>query len=127
MEDHEIIGYVGGVLLAVTSLPQIYKTFKTKKTDDISIYFIFLQIVTCVIFLTYGVLIDANPIKAANSILLFELLLLLYAKIKFSYFTKIIIKTNSNSSISSNLTIKSESDEILNNSNTYSSNKITQV
>lgn len=85
MEDDEIIGYVGGVLLAITSIPQIYRTFQTKKTDDISIYFIFLQIITCVFFLTYGILINANPIMAANSILLFELLLLLYAKIRFSY------------------------------------------
>ena len=85
MKNDEIIGYVGGVLLAITSIPQIYRTFKTQKTDDISIYFIFLQIITCIFFLVYGILINANPIMAANSILLFELLLLLFAKIKFSY------------------------------------------
>jgi len=85
MEHDEIIGYVGGGLLAITSLPQIYMTFRTKKTDDISIYFIFLQIITCIFFLMYGILINANPIMIANSILLFELILLLFAKIKFSH------------------------------------------
>jgi len=90
MEDDEIIGYVGGVLLAITSIPQIYRTLKTKKTDDLSIYFIFLQIITCIFFLTYGILINANPIMAANSILLVELLLLLFAKIKYTYNPNIV-------------------------------------
>lgn len=83
--NNEIIGYIGAFLLIITSLPQIYKTFKSKKTDDISIYFILLQLVTCIFFLTYGILIVSNPIILSNSILLFELFILLYAKIKFSY------------------------------------------
>lgn len=42
------IGYVGAVLLDITLLPQLYKPFKSKQTRDISIYFMFLQIITCV-------------------------------------------------------------------------------
>ena len=79
------IGYVGAVLLDITLLPQLYKTFKSKQTRDISIYFMFLQIITCIFFLIYGILLNEVPIMMANSILMCELLLLLYAKIIYSY------------------------------------------
>lgn len=78
------IGYVGAVLLDITLLPQLYKTFKSKQTRDISIYFMFLQIITCV-FLVYGILLNEAPIMMTNSILMGELLVLLYAKILYSY------------------------------------------
>jgi MtN3 and saliva related transmembrane protein len=79
------IGYIGAVLLDITLLPQLYKTFKSKQTRDISIYFMFLQIITCIFFLTYGILLNEAPIMMANSILMLELLVLLYAKIRYSY------------------------------------------
>ena len=88
IDKHTIttIGYIGAVLLDITLLPQLYKTFKSKQTRDISIYFMFLQIVTCIFFLIYGILLNEIPIMMANSILMLELLVLLYAKIRYSYF-----------------------------------------
>jgi MtN3 and saliva related transmembrane protein len=79
------VGYIGAVLLDITLLPQLYKTFKSKQTRDISIYFMFLQIITCILFLIYGILLNETPIMMANSILMLELLVLLYAKILYSY------------------------------------------
>ena len=61
-----IIGYIGGTLLNITFIPQIYKTFKTKKTDDISIYFMASQLITSIFCLTYAVLLDENPLIISN-------------------------------------------------------------
>ena len=84
-ETITIIGYVGGTLLNITFIPQIYKTFKTKKTDDISIYFMCLQIITSIFCLTYSILLDENPLIISNSILLCEILALFIGKIMYSY------------------------------------------
>tara|TARA_B100001027_G_C16107112_1_gene258788 strand:- start:43 stop:351 length:309 start_codon:yes stop_codon:yes gene_type:complete len=84
-ETITIIGYVGGTLLNITFIPQIYKTFKTKKTDDISIYFMCLQIITSIFCLTYSILLDVNPLIISNSILLCEILALFSGKIMYSY------------------------------------------
>ena len=83
-----IIGYTGGTLLNITFIPQIYKTFKTKRTDDISIYFMSLQMVTSIFCLTYAILLDENPLIISNSILFCELLALFIGKILFSYIYK---------------------------------------
>lgn len=77
------IGYIGGFLLIITLLPQIYHTFKTKQTRDISLLFMILEIVTCIFFFTYGIIINENPLIMANGVVLFELFSLLYAKLRF--------------------------------------------
>ena len=90
MDDNTktIIGYTGGTLLNITFIPQIYRTFKTKKTDDFSIYFMGLQMITSIFCLTYAVLLDENPLIISNSILFCELLALFIGKVLFSYVYK---------------------------------------
>jgi len=80
---YDVIGYIGGALLVLNFTPQIYKTYKTKKMKDVSLIFIIFNIITCCFQTTYGILIDATPLIIANSIVFFELLILLYAKLVF--------------------------------------------
>ena len=44
-----IFGYLAACLVS-TQIPQIYHTFKTKKTDDLSLGFLCLQLTTCFLF-----------------------------------------------------------------------------
>ena len=92
MENHtkEIIGYTGGTLLHLTFIPQIYRTYKTTPTDDISLIFMISQVVTCIFCVVYAFLLNENPLIISNVILLCELLMLLTGKILYSY----IIKTS---------------------------------
>jgi MtN3 and saliva related transmembrane protein len=83
-----IIGYIGGTLLNITFIPQIYKTFKTKKTDDISIYFMGSQMITSIFCLSYAILLDENPLILSNSILFVELFILFIGKIMYSHIYK---------------------------------------
>ena len=80
MEYSDIYGYIGGVLLVITLIPQLYLTYKSKKIYDISYIFIFLQIITCLFFLIYGISLKEIPIILANSILFIQLLLFLLLK-----------------------------------------------
>ena len=84
----QIIGYTGGTLLNITFLPQIYRTFKTKQTDDISLVFMILQVITSMLYVVYSFLLDEQPLIVSNIILLCELLTLLVGKIMFSYVYK---------------------------------------
>ena len=84
MNLSEIIGYFATFFLVITLIPQLFHTIKTKKVDDISYVFITLQIITCLLFLTYGIMIYKNPLIVANSIVLFQVLLFLILKIKYS-------------------------------------------
>ena len=79
-----ILGYSGGSLLVITLFPQIYQTYKTKQTRDLSLLFVILQIITCILFLSYGILLKEYPLVIANSIVFLEQLLLLYAKLMFN-------------------------------------------
>jgi MtN3 and saliva related transmembrane protein len=88
MEDHhkaETVGYAGGFFLTLVLVPQLYKTYKLKKADEISGIFIFMSIITSILFLTYAILIESNPIIVSNIIVLIQNLLMLGLKIKYSY------------------------------------------
>ena len=87
-DTKQIIGYTGGTLLNITFLPQIYRTFKTKQTDDISLVFMILQVITSMLYVVYSFLLDEQPLIVSNIILLCELLTLLVGKIMFSYVYK---------------------------------------
>ena len=84
MYSAEIIGYLATFFLVITLIPQIYHSIKTKKVDDISYIFITLQIITCILFLIYGIMIYKNPLIVANSIVLFQVILFLGLKLKYS-------------------------------------------
>lgn len=82
-DKKEIIGYIGALFLTITLIPQLWLTYKTKKVDDISFGFIGLQMLTCVFFLTYGILLNSTPLMLANSTVLTQLSVLAFLKVKY--------------------------------------------
>lgn len=76
----DTFGYIGSVFLVITLIPQLVKTYRTKSADDISRGFVFFALITTIIYLIYGILIDQNPIIVANSLLLVQNFILLYFK-----------------------------------------------
>ena len=84
METSEIVGYIAAFFLVITLLPQVYFTYKLKNADSISLYFLFLQIVTCVLFLSYGILLKESPLIVANSLVLTQSFTLLGLKLLYS-------------------------------------------
>jgi MtN3 and saliva related transmembrane protein len=80
----DILGYSAAVCLVITLLPQIHLTWKTKQTDDISYGFLCLQLLTCFLFLSYGILLEELPLIIANGLVIFQSLLLFTFKCMFS-------------------------------------------
>ena len=63
-----IVGYVAGVILCLNILPQIKKAHDTKKTEDISIYFLCLNIVGLTLYSIYGFILHLYPIAIPSTI-----------------------------------------------------------
>lgn len=68
--DLNILGYIGSGFLGVSLLPQVYKTYSTKNAENLSILYIILQLITNVIFIIYGIYLNAVPIILCNGLVL---------------------------------------------------------
>jgi MtN3 and saliva related transmembrane protein len=92
----DICGYVGSLLLAVNSIPQISKSYKTKSTKDISYAyqcFILSGLFLKTIYLTYHNILS---IMIGTFIEFILMLLLLFQKIYYDKQTQQIIKRKNN-------------------------------
>ena len=80
----EIFGYIAAVLTTAAFLPQLIKTLKTKKADDVSLITLIMLIIGVLCWIIYGYNISSTPILIANLITLILNLLILISKIYFS-------------------------------------------
>ncbi len=80
----EIFGYIAAVLTTAAFLPQLIKTLKTKKADDVSLITLIMFIIGVLCWIIYGYKIASIPILIANLITLILNLLILISKIYFS-------------------------------------------
>ena len=64
----EIVGHIGGAIIAMALLPQVIKSWKTKSTTDISLLWNSLLLVGLLTFVIYGIGIQALPIMIFGSI-----------------------------------------------------------
>ena len=80
----EIFGYLAAILTTAAFLPQLIKTLKTKKADDVSLTTLVMFIIGVLNWIIYGYKISSTPIMMANFITLILNLLILFSKIYFS-------------------------------------------
>ena len=89
---YDFCGYFSGILFPLSLVPQIYKSYKTKKLDDISYYWQFTFILSLICALIYSIYYNLKPIYISSFLeLSFAMVLTI---MKFIY-SKIII-TNDN-------------------------------
>lgn len=84
MSTKDISAYIGTTLTVINQIPQIYKAIKTKKTTDISMFFLISLLLSHISWLIYAISDDINVILIVNSS--FCLLLtkiLIFLKLKF--------------------------------------------
>ena len=83
----DIFGYLAAILTTAAFLPQLIKTLKTKKADDVSLTTLIMFITGVLSWIIYGYAISSEPILIANLITLILNLLILISKL---YFSKIL-------------------------------------
>jgi MtN3 and saliva related transmembrane protein len=80
----DIFGYLAAILTTAAFLPQLFKTLKTKKAEDVSLTTLVMFIIGVFSWIIYGYKISSTPILIANLITLILNLLILISKIYFS-------------------------------------------
>ena len=80
----DIFGYFAAILTTAAFLPQLIKTLRTKKADDVSLTTLIMFIIGVLSWIIYGYKISSIPIMMANFITLILNLLILFSKIYFS-------------------------------------------
>ncbi|WP_324025096.1 SemiSWEET transporter [Maribacter sp. BPC-D8] len=83
MDSVEILGLVAATLTTAAYVPQVYKTWKNKSVEDISLTMYTVLLVGVLLWLLYGISINSLPVILANGIT--STLLILMIIIKFKY------------------------------------------
>ena len=80
----ELFGYFAAILTTVAFLPQLIKTLKTQKADDVSLITLIMFLTGVLSWVIYGYKISSIPILMANIITFILNLLILIFKINFA-------------------------------------------
>jgi len=83
MESANTLGLIAGALTTVAFIPQVIKIWRTKHATDISLGMFAIFSCGVLLWLFYGIEIDAIPVIVANAITLGLSLTILFFKIKF--------------------------------------------
>ena len=78
-----LIGYAAVAVGTTFMLPQVVKSWKTKRVDDLSLASVTLYFANSILWLTYGLLIAAWPVAIANALALVISILQVFLKLKY--------------------------------------------
>jgi len=62
MDIYELFGYISGFLFSISLIPQIYKSYKTKKLDDMSYLWQIIFLVGMILMLIYSYQKNLMPV-----------------------------------------------------------------
>jgi len=79
----DLFGYVAGILVVISLLPQAIKSWKTKKTRDISLLRYIIYVSGLILWIIYAALIRNYPVGLMNTVGLILALSILYLKVKY--------------------------------------------
>ena len=77
------LGLIAGTLTTIAFFPQVVKTWKTKKTEDISLVMFLILCLGIFLWLVYGLIIKDLPLILANGITFLFASIILIFKIKY--------------------------------------------
>ena len=83
MQLTQIIGLAAGILTASSLIPQVIKTFKEKKAEEVSLIMLFVLQAGLVLWIVYGFKKDDLPIIVTNCFSLFVNILMVVLRIRY--------------------------------------------
>ena len=78
----EIIGFIAATLTTASFVPQVYKIWKHRKTDGVSLSMYIVMFIGVLLWLSYGALIKSVSVITANSVTAVLQLMIIYSKLK---------------------------------------------
>lgn len=88
MDTTQWIGITAGILTASSLLPQLIKTIKEKKAEEISIGMLLLLMAGISLWIYYGFMRDDLPIMATNAFSLLLNISMLFLRFKYNRASK---------------------------------------
>lgn len=83
MNNLEIVGFIAGVLVAISVLPQVIKSWKTRSTKDVALAWSVINIIGQILWIVYGILIGSISLVVMSSITLVMNVFMVVLKLKF--------------------------------------------
>lgn len=87
MNAHDLItngvGYMAAAVGISLMLPQVIKSVKTRKVDDLSMAMVVLYVLNCLLWLIYGILLMAPPMILVNGVSLVIGIVQLVLKLRY--------------------------------------------
>lgn len=80
----DLLGYIAGLLVVGSLLPQVIKSWRTKSTKDISLIRYVIYIFGLVLWIIYALLIQAIPLFVMNTVGLILASSILFLKVKYN-------------------------------------------
>ena len=80
----EFFGYFAAILTTLAFIPQLIKTLRTKKADDVSLTTLIMFLTGVASWIIYGIQISSKPILIANTITFLLNFLILVFKLIYS-------------------------------------------
>jgi MtN3 and saliva related transmembrane protein len=77
------IGYLAGTCTTLAFLPQVFRTWQTRSTDDISLGMFSLMVFGIALWLFYGVAVGDWPLILADGVSLLLAATILLLKLRF--------------------------------------------
>lgn len=81
----EWIGFMAAFCTTASFLPQVWRVWKTRSVNDISLGMYVLFVLGVALWLIFGLAIHSLPVILANGVTLVLAALVLIAKIRFGY------------------------------------------
>ena len=78
----DIMGYIAGILVVISLLPQTIESWRTRSTKDLSIWRYLIYVVGLILWITYAIVIKNGPVAVMNGVGLILALSILYLKLK---------------------------------------------
>ncbi|HEY1113402.1 MAG TPA: SemiSWEET transporter [Chitinophagaceae bacterium] len=78
-----IIGLVAGILTSSSMVPQVVKTIKEKKAEEVSLTMLFILMLGVATWVAYGILRDDMPIIVTNSFSLLVNITMIVLRLKY--------------------------------------------
>lgn len=78
-----LIGFLAGTLTTLSFVPQVLKSYRTKRCDDLSAGMLLAFTSGVVLWLVYGLFLHSAPIISANAVTLALLAVILVMKVRY--------------------------------------------
>jgi MtN3 and saliva related transmembrane protein len=80
----DLIGILAGTLTTISFFPQVIKTWRSQRADDLSFGMLFMFALGVGLWNVYGMLLRATPIIAANAVTLVLILAIVGMKMRYA-------------------------------------------